>query len=109
MSLQWRSRGIFRIKISSFQNDIILGAMKVTPNQNIKPIDPLKRNCYFDYEYPPASPLKAHEKYSQTACFLECRLEHALANMTVDNKCIPWYYPQLDPDTRMCSPFEAKE
>ena len=32
-----------------------------------------------------------------------------MANMTVDNKCIPWYYPQLDPDTRMCSPFEAKE
>ena len=39
--------------------------MKVTPNQNIKPINPLKRNCYFDYEHPPGSPLKAHEMYSQ--------------------------------------------
>ena len=47
------------------QNDIILGAVKVTPNPNIKPIDPLRRNCYFDYEHPPCCPLKAHEKYSQ--------------------------------------------
>ena len=29
--------------------------------------------------------------------------------MTDDDKCIPWYYPQLDPDMRMCSPFEARE
>ena len=47
--------------------------------------------------------------FIKTACILECRLEKALANMTDDNKCIPWYFPRLDPDIRMCSPFEGKE
>ena len=36
-------------------------------------------------------------------------MEQALSNMTDGNKCIPWYFPQLDPDMRMCSPFEARD
>ena len=24
-----------------------------------------------------------------------------------EDKCLPWYYPQVDPEARLCSPFEA--
>ena len=27
--------------------------------------------------------------------------------MKEKDKCLPWYYPQVDPDARLCSPFEA--
>ena len=40
---------------------------------------------------------------------MECRIERALFNMTEERRCIPWFYPPLDGDTRLCSPFEAEE
>ena len=36
---------------------------------------------------------------------LECNIEEVLSNMT--DKCIPWFYPQVDQGLRLCSPFEA--
>ena len=47
------------------QNSVSLSAVKVTPNPNIKSIDPLKRKCFFDEEQPLNHPLKAYKKYSQ--------------------------------------------
>ena len=112
------------------QNEVILGATKVTPNQNIKWINPVRRNCLFEHENPPNQPLAAYKKYSQVggmhysfhfggtrqdtfilqvSCIFECRIKKALSNMTEGNKCIPWYYPPVNNDTRMCSPFEADE
>ena len=32
----------------------------------------------------------------------------ALASMKEAEKCIPWYLPPMDPDMRLCSPFEAR-
>ena len=29
--------------------------------------------------------------------------------MTEESRCIPWFYPPLDRDTRLCSPFEAED
>ena len=26
-----------------------------------------------------------------------------------EDQCLPWYYPQVDPKARLCSPFEAIE
>ena len=26
-----------------------------------------------------------------------------------EEKCIPWYYPPVDLDLRLCSPYEAKD
>ena len=40
---------------------------------------------------------------------MECRVTKALSNMTEGNKCTPWYYPPVNPDTRLCSPFEAED
>ena len=112
------------------QNEVILGATKVTPNQNIKGINPVRRNCLFSHENPPNQPLVAYKKYSQVvgrlysfhfgrtrhytftlqvSCIFECRIKKALSNMTEGNKCLPWYYPPVNTDTRMCSPFEADE
>ena len=40
---------------------------------------------------------------------MECRIKRVLSNMTNVTKCTPWYYPPVNPDTRMCSPFEAQD
>ena len=87
--------------------EVGIGALKITPDPNIKSVDPLKRNCYFSDEYPPNQPLRAHQKYSQLSCTLECRMRQALMDMGEDEKCTPWYLPPVDPDARLCSPFEA--
>ena len=29
--------------------------------------------------------------------------------MKDEDQCLPWYYPQVIPDARLCSPFEARE
>ena len=98
------------------------GATKVTSNNNIRSTDPVTRNCFFNNE----NQLDAHLNYSQAtvdqilkkdktsvkvtfqaACILECRISNALSQLNTTNKCIPWYYPNVDPDLRMCSPFEA--
>ena len=42
-----------------------MSAVKVTPNPNIKSIDPLKRLCFFDEEHPLDHPPQAYRKYSQ--------------------------------------------
>ena len=42
-----------------------MSAVKVTPNPNIKSIDPLKRKCFFDEEHPLDHPPQAYKKYSQ--------------------------------------------
>jgi hypothetical protein len=41
-------------------------------------------------------------------CLLECGIEYALSSLT-ENRCIPWYYPAVDPKARVCDPFEVKE
>lgn len=86
-------------------NVVSLGATKVTPNENIRSTDAKKRNCYFSDE----KILKAHSKYSQVACTLECGLSHALDKLNGTDRCIPWYYPPVDPEVRVCDPFEARD
>ena len=45
----------------------------------------------------------------QVACILECRLKKALTNMEAKARCLPWYYPPVAPDLRLCTPFEARD
>ena len=94
----------------------------MTSDPNIASIPPRKRNCYFDHEHP----LSGHQKYSQVckgfsslgknkvsskqaSCFLECRMNKVLTEKSTEDKCIPWYYPLVDPALRLCSPFEARD
>ena len=86
-----------------------IGAVKVTPNSNILPISPMKRNCYFHHEHPENQPLTAHKNYSQVACILECNMRRVLSDRLEKDKCMPWYFPPVYPDLRLCSPFEARD
>ena len=45
----------------------------------------------------------------KATCKFECKIQEALSEMKEEDKCLPWYYPQVDPDARLCTPFEAKE
>ena len=27
--------------------------------------------------------------------------------MNVTERCLPWYYPQVDPEAKVCSPLDA--
>ena len=40
---------------------------------------------------------------------LECSISYALSLLNTTDKCIPWYYPPVDPKVRMCSTFEARD
>ena len=61
-----------------------------------------QRRCKLRYE---TDGLNFLTSYTKIGCEMECAMEQAISIC----QCIPWYYPQLDPDTRMCSPFEARE
>ena len=40
---------------------------------------------------------------------LECSISYALSLLNTTERCIPWYYPPVDPKVRMCSAFEARD
>ena len=44
----------------------------------------------------------------QATCEFECYIHAALSAMKDEDKCLPWYYPQVDAGARLCSPFEAR-
>ena len=35
-------------------------------------------------------------------------MKKVLSNREEKDKCIPWFFPLVDPDVRLCSPFEAR-
>lgn len=57
--------------------------------------------------------MKLHQKYSQTNCFLECRLFYAQNQiMQIYNRstaCTPWYLPFIDGAHYLCDPWELQE
>ena len=36
-------------------------------------------------------------------------MEKVVAQLKESEKCLPWYYPPIDLDLRLCSPFQAKD
>ena len=102
------SRNGFLIR-SGQDNQIAVTATRFEANENIRPINPLKRNCYFSNEYP----LKLHKAYTQANCFVQCKLEHARNLMYKENKtagrCMPWFYPREDQYlSEICNPWRTK-
>ena len=92
------------------QNYVILRALQVKSDPEIKDIKPNKRNCYFSDE----QPLQMHKNYSQSNCILECYVEYARkSNEKKDNitgGCVPWFYPVEDEHVfRLCDPWQIKE
>merc|ERR1719499_1398868 len=90
-------------------NEIKLESVQVTSDPNIESISPITRGCLFNHEQPENYTLRAHKKYTQATCKFECHIQEALLAMKDEDKCLPWYYPQVDPDARLCSPFEARK
>ena len=101
--------------------------MLVTSDPGIEYVSPAKRGCLFHYEQPENHTLKYHKKYTQVnlclvcvsespkinlfdqaTCKFECRIQIALLPMKLEDRCLPWYYHQVDPEARLCSPFEAQ-
>ena len=36
-------------------------------------------------------------------------MNKVLSEISKEERCIPWYYPLVDPALRLCSPFEARD
>ena len=73
-------------------------------NFKTKHIDPRKpRSLYIGID----ESKMTRKTVNQATCKFECRIQMALLSMEEDERCLPWYYPQVDPKARMCSPFEA--
>ena len=35
-------------------------------------------------------------------------MKHALSLLSAEDRCIPWFLPLVDPECRVCTPFEAR-
>ena len=53
--------------------------------------------------------IQRQDTTEQVSCILECRINKTLAKKTDVDGCLPWYYPPVNQDTRLCAPFEAQE
>ena len=36
-------------------------------------------------------------------------MEKVISKLNEIEKCIPWYYPPIDLELRLCTPYEAKD
>ena len=102
------SRNGFLIK-SGQENQVAISATRFQGHENIRPISPEQRNCYFPDEYP----LKLHRLYTQANCFFECKIEYLRKAMHQENKtqsrCVPWFYPvEQEYIFEMCDPWQTK-
>ena len=78
-----------------------------------RPIKNIRRSNWVNYNIFIIVIKKARRELKHTlkqvACILECRVKKALANMEAEAQCLPWYYPPVAPDVRLCTPFEARD
>ena len=91
------------------ENYVALSASGIEADEDIKSIDPEKRECYF----PDENPLQMHNRYSRSSCVLECSMNYARKMIKKSNDtfgCAPWFYPATDDQyTNICNPWETKE
>ena len=92
------------------ENFAIISAVQATASEDIRSIEPVKRQCYFKTE----NPLEIHNKYSRSNCMLECSLNYTRRMMGKLNEanvdgCIPWFYPVTDDHyTNVCDPWDTR-
>ena len=87
-------------------NSVALSGTSIDAEDDIRPIDPVDRNCYFSDE---TDQLQLHQVYSQSNCDFECSIEYAKQRMqdTSNASCIPWYYPSSDTQITFCDPWQT--
>ena len=83
-------------------NKIILSGMQVDADENMRSLDIIGRQCIFHDE---SSDMKIFKNYTYANCIFECTLLAASEKY----QCIPWYFPTLDDNIKMCNPWEAQE
>ena len=91
-------------------NMVSLSATKLNADEDIRKIEPKKRNCYFSDEL---QQIQLHNRYSQANCLFECALHFAqnllMAKQNDSTICTPWFFPFLNKDQRMCNPWEKAD
>ena len=93
---------------TGLDNEVIISATRFEANEDIKSVDPTKRNCYFMDEHP----LKLHKVYTQANCFFQCKVEHVREMLYKENqmkrRCVPWFYPVEDKYLyEICDPWQT--
>ncbi len=89
---------------------VSLSVTKLNADEDIRKIDPIKRNCYFSNEL---QQVEFHNRYSQANCLFECALKFAQNLLKVKQNdstiCTPWFFPFHNKDQRMCNPWEKTD
>ena len=89
-------------------NEVVISATRFEANEDIKSVDPIKRNCYFLDEHP----LKLHKVYTQANCLFQCKVELVRDRLHEENemikRCVPWFYPVEDEFLyELCDPWQT--
>ena len=82
------------------KNHYDLSQAHIYSTAELRKLQPDQRQCFFGNE----KQLNYFSTYTQSSCFLECKLQHA---KSVHN-CVPWYLPRTA-DTALCDPWEGRE
>ena len=89
-------------------NIVALTGSTVDAVDDIRPINPPDRNCYFPDE---TETMKVYNVYSQSNCIFECSIEYAQQRMLdmLNTSCIPWYYPSVDSEITFRNPWQMDD
>jgi hypothetical protein len=95
----------FKIKPGHL-NIVSLSGTSIDAEDDIRPIDPVDRNCYFPDE---TEHMTIYKVYTQSNCVFECSIEYAQQRMkeTSNTSCIPWYYPSANTHVEFCDPWQT--
>ena len=91
-------------------NEMTISATRFEADEDIKSVEPSKRNCYFSDEHP----LKLYKSYTQANCIFQCKVEHVRDRLHKNNKmgkrCVPWFYPVEDEYFHeICDPWQTNQ
>ncbi len=109
------------------ENHVAVSAVSVRAEAGVKDVGVEKRRCYFpndtvstdncadnqitehvDCGQPSFQKLSGYTNYSLSNCLLLCDIRYAHSVMKSDEKCVPWYLPNLTTnETTMCDPWSA--
>jgi hypothetical protein len=91
-------------------NTVAISATKISATDDIRDVDPSKRNCLLSDEN---QDMKIHKKYSQSNCLLECSLSYAQKELAksknLTKPCSPWFFPTSEQFATICDPWETTD
>ncbi len=100
--------GTFDIK-PGHKNLVAITGTVVNSSKELYNLNSTARNCLFGTEN---DNLTLYRNYTQSNCLFECALNFAQTAMMekyMQQPCIPWYFPTLDKNLKICNPWTALE